>query len=64
MPFEFDLNSMFGGGGGQAGGFPLDDLLRQFQGAGQTGNGGFGGQPPFGRQGGPRRDIKGDDIKG
>ena len=66
MPFEFDLNSMFGGGGrgGQAGGFGgLDDILRQFQAAGgQPGGGGFGGHPFGGGQGAPRRPVKGQDV--
>lgn len=66
MPFEFDINSMFGGGGrgGQAGGFGgLDDFIRQFQAAGGQGGGGFGGQP-FGTrtESPPRRPAKGQDV--
>lgn len=66
MPFEFDLNSMFGGGGGQPGGGfgGLDDLLRQFQAAGGQGggNGGYGGQP-FGHGPQGRAPRKGSDVK-
>ena len=58
MPFDFDLNQMFGGGGGQPGGYGggaggFEDILRQFGGGG---GGPRGGQP---RQARPRR---GQDI--
>jgi curved DNA-binding protein len=56
MPFEFDLNQMFGSGnrGGGSGGFGgLDDILRQFQG------GGFPGGPSAP---GRRRPEKGQDV--
>lgn len=67
MPFEFDLNKMFGGGGGGhgGGGFGgLDDLLRQFQAAGGQagGNGGFGGGFEGRPRSAPRRPAKGQDI--
>lgn len=56
MPFEFDLNQMFGGGGGQPGGYSggggFEDILRQF--------GGGGG--PRGGQSRQPRPMKGQDI--
>ncbi|MEE2640473.1 MAG: DnaJ C-terminal domain-containing protein [Planctomycetota bacterium] len=59
MPFEFDINQMFGQGGGAGGGFGgLDDILRQFQG------GGPGGFPGGRGQGGGRqsRPVRGSDV--
>lgn len=70
MPFEFDLNGMFGGGNGGFGG--LDELLKQFQGGGHQGFPGGQGQPGQGFPGGPGaqgfpggrpRPTKGQDLQ-